>query len=298
MKAFAVITIIALILLVGGGVTAGLIAASEQAPSEPPPQATVSLAEPPQAVPSAETVHPMRSSVAVQQSGDDTPDSDQGRGLTAKPAASGDVDGQFVIPEKTELNYPNLGSTLDQMAAQVEAEPSQTIPQTGGAGGEGETQGTVYTYQDGEKTRRVILQPSPVVRETVADTAEDGAVKRGTTEDGAVKKRDVDSGVHKQPELGGDGQLVFRSESGGELMTLPGGVLLALDPQWNRDAVESFFSRNGIALEQKSELDFLDNGFFVETEPGFPSLELANALVGQDGVILSSPNWAREVELK
>ena len=161
MKDFTVITIIALILLVGGGVTAGLIAASEQAPSGPPPQATVSLAEAPQTAPTAETVLPMQSSVVVQQSGADTLDSDQGRGLTAKPAVSGDVDGQFIIPEKTELKYPNLGSTLDQMAAQVQAEPSQPILQTGDASGEGETQGTVYTYQDGEKTRRVILQPRP-----------------------------------------------------------------------------------------------------------------------------------------
>ena len=120
MKAFTVMTIVALILLVGGGVTAGLIVASEQAPSEPPPQAAIPLAEPPQAAPSVETVRPMQSSVAVQQSGVETPDSDQGRGLTAKPAVSGDVDSQFSIPEKAELKYPNLGSTLDQMAVTVE----------------------------------------------------------------------------------------------------------------------------------------------------------------------------------
>ena len=120
MKAFTVITLIALILLVGGGVTAGLIVASEQAPSEPPPQAAIPLAEPPQTAPSAETVRPVQSSVAVQKSGADTLDSDQGRGLKAKPAVSGDVDGQCIIPEKTELKYPNLGSTLDQMAATVE----------------------------------------------------------------------------------------------------------------------------------------------------------------------------------
>ena len=120
MKAFTVMTIIALILLVGGGVTAGLIVASEQAPSEPAPQAAIPLAEPPQAAPSVETVHPMQSSVVVQRSGGDTPDSDQSRGLPAKPAVSGDVDGQFSIPEKAELKYPNLGSTLDQMATTVE----------------------------------------------------------------------------------------------------------------------------------------------------------------------------------
>ena len=81
-------------------------------------------------------------------------------------------------------------------------------------------------------------------------------------------------------------------------MTLQGGVVLALAPEWDRAAVESFFLRNDVALKRTSELDFLDNGFFVETEPGFPSLELANALAGQEGVILSSPNWSREVELK
>ena len=120
MKAFTVITLIALILLVGGGVTAGLIVASEQAPSEPPPQAAATLAEPPQVDAPVETVGSVRSNLAVQQSGADTPDLDQGRELTAKPAATGDVDDQFSIPEKTELEYPNLGSSLDQMAAKVE----------------------------------------------------------------------------------------------------------------------------------------------------------------------------------
>ena len=129
MNRLALVPLAALILLVGAGTTAGLIAASEappvsqtqvQAVEEPPPQATVSLAEAPQTAPPAETVRPMQLSVVVQQSGADTPDSDQSRGLTAKPVVSGDVDGQFIIPEKTELKYPKLGSTLDRMAATVE----------------------------------------------------------------------------------------------------------------------------------------------------------------------------------
>ena len=40
----------------------------------------------------------------------------------------------------------------------------------------------------------------------------------------------------------------------------------------------------------------IQNGFLIETEPGFPSLELANALVDQDGLLISSPNWWTEVE--
>ena len=45
-----------------------------------------------------------------------------------------------------------------------------------------------------------------------------------------------------------------------------------------------------------SPLGFLDNAFFVETEPGFPSLDLANDLAEQDGVVISTPNWGMEVE--
>ena len=51
-------------------------------------------------------------------------------------------------------------------------------------------------------------------------------------------------------------------------------------------------------MDRVSELDYVANGFFVETEPGFPSLDLANALAVQDGVEVSSPNWAREVTPK
>ena len=156
------------------------------------------------------------------------------------------------------------------------------------SGLEGDNPGTVYTWQDGDRTLRVVLEPRQAVYETVADTTEDGEVEKGAS-DNIVRER---SGSVS------DGQPVFRSESGGELMTLPGGILLALDPEWDQHTVEKFFSRNGIAFDRTSELDFLPNGFFVETEPGFPSLELANTLADQDGVILSSPNWSREVELK
>jgi hypothetical protein len=153
---------------------------------------------------------------------------------------------------------------------------------------DGYDQGTVYTWEDGDRTLQAVLQSDLVVQENAAITPEDEVVKRGTK----------DSIVRKQVKHGSDVQPVFRSGSGGGLMTLPGGVILVLDSGWDQDAVESFFSRNGLLLEAASELDFLDNAFLVETEPGFPSLELANALAGQDGVVISSPNWSRETELR
>ena len=149
-------------------------------------------------------------------------------------------------------------------------------------------QGTVYAYQDGDRTFRVILQEDLVVEKTAAITSDDEVVLRGTGE----------SIVRKQTKHGKDAQPVFRSEWGGGLMTLPGGVLLVLDSTWDDPKVQSFFSENGISPELTSELDFIPNGFFVETQAGFASLELANELADRDGVVLSTPNWWREVEVQ
>ena len=60
--------------------------------------------------------------------------------------------------------------------------------------------------------------------------------------------------------------------------------------------MDAFFSKNKIKRNRVSPLGFLDNAFFVETEPGFPSLDLANDLAEQDGVDISTPNWGMEVE--
>ena len=135
---------------------------------------------------------------------------------------------------------------------------------------------------------RVELQSELVVKENTAIISEDEVIRRGAKQ----------SIVRKQPWHVRNVGPVFRSESGGGLMTLPGGVLLALDPEWDQEMVAAFFEDNGISLEETTELDFLKNGFLVDTVPGFTSLERANELAGEDGVIASSPNWAREAELK
>ena len=131
----------------------------------------------------------------------------------------------------------------------------------------------VHTWEDGDRTMRVVLQNDLVVQKTAANTPEDVVVSEGAG----------DSVVRKQARHGPDALPVFRSESGAGLMTLPGGVLLALDPAWDDAQVEEFFSNNEISAERVSELGFLQNGFLIETEPGFPSLELANQLARPGG---------------
>ena len=141
--------------------------------------------------------------------------------------------------------------------------------------------GEVHIWQDGEHTRRVVLQPGLAVRAGGEITPKDEVLARSSA--GALVE-------------GGGGGPVFRADGGGGLMTLPGGVVLVLDPGWDEEAVAAFLGRNAISEERVAELGWLPNGFFVETKPGFPSLELANALAGQEGVLLAAPNWWREVE--
>ena len=273
-------------LVLAGGITAGLILARDQAPPAPVPMASEAAVPAPDAAAETRlTAMPEPGPVAVLETG---PAAMPEPGLAAVLET-----GPAVAPKAELAAMPEPGpkaTPVTQMGGPSEGTRSEL---------EGASPGTVYTYQDGDRTLRVVLQPPKQSQENVASVTDVASV----TEDGVVKA----DGISKKGELGsitrqqsgpGDDQPVFRSESGGELMTLPGGIMLALDPEWDQAAVEEFFSRNGISLDRTSELDFLDNGFFVETEPGFPSLELANALAGQDGVIISSPNWAREVELK
>ena len=193
---------------------------------------------------------------------------------TANPTAT---------PTPVPLKLPGAPDKSQSPASLTDRSTREMGPEREGSG-----RGTVYTWEDGDRTVRVVLQTDLVVQETAFNTPEDVVIARGAE----------DSIVQKQAKHGQDARPVFRSESGGELMMLPGGVMLLLDPEWDRARIEVFFSLRNISTDRTSELAFLENGFFVKTEPGFRSLELANSLAAQEGVVVSSPNWWREVEAK
>ena len=191
-------------------------------------------------------------------------------------------------PTEITLELPVLPDkklSLEAPTTQRLAEPSKPSVRTEPPA---QSQGKTYSWEDGDRTLNVVLQEDLVVQKTSEVTATDVVVVKGL----------ASSIVEKQASHDGDAGPVFKSESGGEIMTLPGGVLLALDPEWDETQVEDFFAQNGISSDRVSELDFIPNGFVIETESGFPSLDLANELAGQDGALISSPNWSREVEAK
>ena len=143
--------------------------------------------------------------------------------------------------------------------------------------------GAVYTWQDGEHTRRVRLVPALTVQGSASTI----------TSDVVLANDGVRSIVQRQARHGNVAGPVFLAESGGGLMLLPGGVVLALDPEWDEAHVDRFFSDSGIARSRVTRGEFAENGFLVETEAGFASLTLANALAGKAGVLFSVPNWQR-----
>ena len=149
------------------------------------------------------------------------------------------------------------------------------------------SQGPIYTWEDGDRTRRVWLQVD-LVAQSSAVTRADDIVTRDDGRTSVVQKQSWHAESDTQP--------VFRSQSG-DLLTLPGGVLLFLDPTWDEERVSGFFLENGIDRQSAQRQNYGENAFFLETEPGLPSLVLANELAGQDGVLISSPNWGMEVAL-
>ena len=161
----------------------------------------------------------------------------------------------------------------------LEAATSPTGPRYGPSA-VASVQGAEYTWQDGGVTRRMRLQIDLVAQPT-SDNRGDDVV---AIESGAL------SIVRKQARHErGVSEPVFRTESG-RLVTFPGGVLIMLDGEWDTARVGRFFWGQGIAMSRVEARAFAPNAFLVATEPGFPALELANALAGEEGVVFSVPD--------
>lgn len=212
--------------------------------------------------------------------------------LVIPPQPTGPPEPKPVTQENTEPK-PAPKVTLDRGPKGSRIPPGPVVElsslSTSGtedSSGKGNTSGSVYSWQDGDRTQHVVLQ-----NDLVAQSKSDN-----TSKDVVVAEMGVYSIVEGDYKQGSGAQPVFKAESGGGLMTLPGGVLLSLDPDWDQTTVDKFIEGNGISPDQVSEIDFLDNTFFVETEPGFPSLELANSLADKEGVKVSSPNWQQQYE--
>ena len=214
---------------------------------------------------------------------------DRGPESAAEPVeAASEADDEFAVEVVEEL-APSETAGGARQDAPVEPVETEQSGESGGAGDLSSAQGEVYMWHDGDRTVGARLLLDLVVVADGEIVSKDDIV--ADTGEGQIVTRSAESGAGADGTPGS--HPVFLSESG-TLMALPGGVILVLDADWDTDGTDAFFARNSISLDRVSELSYLANGFFVETDPGFASLGLANALAGQAGVELSSPNWWRE----
>ena len=260
-------------------VSAVLAGCGSPAPTErvaAPANTAAVLQEPTSASTNADSTNadrPATSGVAVTPTGTATTSTNAAISLpapTPTPVPTTDDGLEF------ESSDPRVSSGRDGGISGVDKES----PENGGSSA-GPVQGQSYTWEDGDRSLTVYLQTDLAVEES-----SDGLPRDVVASDASVARG-------AQGQSNSDALPVFRSEYG-ELMSLPGGVLLVLNSEWSEVETDAFFSTNGIKMDRVSELSYAANGFFIETEPGFPSLELANALAILDGVEVSSPNWARE----
>ena len=202
---------------------------------------------------------------------------------TASPAISGARPAPVVDPKAPQSLARGDGSDPDT----GRREPDGGLPrQSKGQARSTAPSGVAYTWRDGDRVERVFLATDLTIRDN-DDTRRDDELVVGGASESIVRAQSRNQGSTTAKP-------VFRSQAGG-LMTLPGGVLLALDPDWDQARVDRFFSDNSIDRSRVQERDWAVNAFFVTTEPGFPSLNLANDLAGQEGVLISSPNWRTQV---
>ena len=188
-----------------------------------------------------------------------------------------------VLPDVTKAATPPAKVGPDGSGPGLAAKDGP--PKTGQQGTP--PRGRAHTWQDRDRTITVLLQQDLTIDE-------DGRITEKTASTNQSGATGLGSRDQEEPS---DQPPVFRSHSG-TLMTLPGGVLLALDETWTEVQTDAFFGLNSIQTSRVSELDYLTNGFFVDTDPGFPSLELANSLAAQGGVVAASPNWRQQVSKK
>ena len=141
------------------------------------------------------------------------------------------------------------------------------------------------SYIDGNRTIKLTLVSDVVLAH---DKAKGRYLK---TVDPDLPGRSIEAAAVGPPDMP-----VFSTDTG-QLLAPVGGIILFLDSSWTREAVSVFLDQHGIAEGARS-FEHLANAYAVRTAPGMPAIELANRLAALEGVVLSTPNFWREVEAR
>jgi hypothetical protein len=166
-----------------------------------------------------------------------------------------------------------------------------------------------YVWYDGDREQQVWLNPQ-VVAEFYPGAEGERAMKSASASARPMTTR------HKQAvirfwQLDNTAEAAIRSlkvshpqgnysvvmhdgpASTGRMRALPGNVIVYLDPQWNRVAVNKWLNTRKLEIVKKLEIG--PNIYVIKTGPGLEALETANALYRSGEVKAAFPDWWQEV---
>jgi hypothetical protein len=82
----------------------------------------------------------------------------------------------------------------------------------------------------------------------------------------------------------------------GSLRSLPGNIIVYLNPDWNQDTIGQWVKRHGYLVV--GQLAVGPNVFVLETKAGLESLQLANELYESGEVVAAFPDWWLETSVR
>lgn len=168
--------------------------------------------------------------------------------------------------------------------------------------------GDKYTYFDGKSSKSAYLRaeyiadlnPGHDLRVFLADSGAKMVHQSGGVRIWKLANQsmitDLRSGRIPTNLSGGFSQVFTSGRDGGSFKALAGGVIVALKKEWSASEVQVWADTHGYNLQRKLPLS--GNYYVVDGASGIGSLHLANEIRLQQGVLWSSPNWWREVQLK
>ena len=167
----------------------------------------------------------------------------------------------------------------------------------------------VHIWYDGDREQQVWLNPR-VVAEFDPSTQGEDSVKSidpsatvlpvkhkqhairlwqlDNTADGATRNLKT---IHPQGKY--SAVLHDGPSSGGRMRALPGNIIVYLNPQWNKTAVNNWLSAHKLEIVKKLEIG--PYIYVIKTGPGMEALDTANSLYRSGEVKAAFPDWWQAV---
>ena len=162
-----------------------------------------------------------------------------------------------------------------------------------------------YEWYDGRQKRTVWINPDLVVEFRHGELSSGGAqepipglslqkqlrgvrvwkLDKGSNAEALSWRRDVDRWAHANYAP------AFHDtpSSAGKIRSLPGNVIVYLNPEWGPDRAGQWVEQNGYTIVKKLELGA--NAYILKSGIGIESLRLANKLYESGEVVAAFPDW-------